>query len=388
VSRRRPGPLALPMLVVAGLAAAGAAYAIGRLASPVSDRMASAAASARPGDSGATTAAPASSAGDSAHEQGRRIYNFRCYYCHGYSGDAKTLAATYMTRRPRDFQALAPEALPRDAMLQVVSQGVPGTAMAGFHATLTEDEIARVVDFVREEFMRRKARNTAYHTEANGWPRHERYRAAYPFATGEIPLDRDWDLLDETQAAGKRLYLSACVSCHDRGHVTREGDPWELRGVSFPPGNYEEGEEHHAHGTQPSGHQPTQAEAAIDPYELHEDPPKLIRPSARVRLGERVFQSSCAYCHAADGTGRNWIGSFLEPHPADFTDAQVRLRLDSARVAQITRDGIPNSSMPAWRSVLQPREIEAVAAYVQAAFGPGANVDDRSDTRTTSTASR
>ena len=26
------------------------------------------------------------------HEAGRAIYNYRCYFCHGYSGDARTLA--------------------------------------------------------------------------------------------------------------------------------------------------------------------------------------------------------------------------------------------------------------------------------------------------------
>ena len=33
------------------------------------------------------------------HERGRAIYNFRCYFCHGYSGDARTLAATYLQSR-------------------------------------------------------------------------------------------------------------------------------------------------------------------------------------------------------------------------------------------------------------------------------------------------
>ncbi|MEQ1714686.1 MAG: L-2-amino-thiazoline-4-carboxylic acid hydrolase [Hyphomicrobium sp.] len=37
------------------------------------------------------------------HERGRAVYNFRCYFCHGYSGDAATLASSYLTPRPRDF---------------------------------------------------------------------------------------------------------------------------------------------------------------------------------------------------------------------------------------------------------------------------------------------
>jgi len=309
-------------------------------------------------------------------EHGRRIYNFRCYYCHGYSGDARTLAASFLSPAPRNFQALSPADLPRDAMLRAVTDGVAGTAMASFRETLSAVEIERVVDFVRAEFVVAKARNTAYHTAANGWPDHERYRAAYPFATGEIPLDRPWDALDDAQTAGKRLYLSACVSCHDRSRVENEGSPWEIRGVSYPPGNYEEGDEHHdgagrhAPAKAPSAH--AVAVKAIDPYELHETPPKLARASPLERRGEAVFQRNCAHCHAADGSGRNWIGSFLDPHPPDFSAAGVSERLTRDRTGRVTRDGLPGSSMPAWRSVLAQRDIDAVAAYVERAFGSNA----------------
>ena len=95
------------------------------------------------------------------HEAGRSIYNFRCYFCHGYSGDARTLAATYLSPPPRDFTRSTPDALTREAMLRAVTDGRAGTAMKGFAGILRPEEIAEVVDFVREEFMRRKAQNTA-----------------------------------------------------------------------------------------------------------------------------------------------------------------------------------------------------------------------------------
>ena len=55
-----------------------------------------------PGFIGLLVACPAT-AGDSAsrHQQGREIYNYRCYFCHGYSGDAKTLASSYLDPPPR-----------------------------------------------------------------------------------------------------------------------------------------------------------------------------------------------------------------------------------------------------------------------------------------------
>ena len=75
-------------------------------------------------------AAPAASPGD--HELGRSIYNFRCYFCHGYSGDAQTLASSYLEPRPRDFNATSADTLSRESMLDAVKNGRSGTAMRGF----------------------------------------------------------------------------------------------------------------------------------------------------------------------------------------------------------------------------------------------------------------
>jgi len=97
-------------------------------------------------------------------ELGRKIYNFRCYFCHGYSGDARTLAATYLSPKPRDFSATKPDQLSREQMLVAVRDGRQGSAMKAFSGILQPDEIAAVVDFVRHEFMVSKAENTRYHT--------------------------------------------------------------------------------------------------------------------------------------------------------------------------------------------------------------------------------
>ncbi len=78
-----------------------------------------------------------SSTSEQRHERGRAIYNFRCYYCHGYSGDAKTLAATMLSTPPRDFTAPEAAGLTRAAMIEVVSSGKPGTPMKSFSRLLT-----------------------------------------------------------------------------------------------------------------------------------------------------------------------------------------------------------------------------------------------------------
>lgn len=172
------------------------------------------------------------------HEQGRAIYNYRCYFCHGYSGNARTLTATYVQPRPRDFTQTDGDALSRAQMIDAVTHGKSNTAMTGFSRLLNSTEIAAVVDFVRWEFMQNRLENTRYHTVENGWPNHLRYKIAFPFARGDIPLDRPDEQLSTEQLKGRQLFLTSCITCHDRSVVNSEGDIWQKQSISYPRNNY------------------------------------------------------------------------------------------------------------------------------------------------------
>ena len=302
---------------------------------------------------------------DSYHEKGRAIYNFHCYYCHGYSGDAKTLAASYLKPPPRDFTKADADELTRERMLKSVREGRPGTAMAAYGHRLSEDEIEAVVDFIRREFMEQGLENTRYHTPGNGWGDHERYVAAYPFALGELALDTPDEALDDAQRAGKRLFLSSCISCHDRARVSDEGPAWEAVAVSYP----------RHHGMQPP---PAELDAlgGASVYARHDIAPAISGLGVEARAGEALYQQNCAFCHAADGTGRNWIGSFLEPHPRDLTDPDFWRRVDDKYLLQVIRQGLPGTSMPAWREVLSDTQQRQILAYLRAAFGSAQRVAD------------
>jgi len=150
-------------------------------------------------------------------EAGRAIYNFRCYFCHGYSGNARTLAASYLNPAPTDFTKASPDRLVSSLIVTTLENGRKGTAMTSFRGVLQPQEMRQVAAFVVSEFVERKALNTRYHTPENGWGNHDRYRSAFPFALGEIPLTLPWEALTPEQASGKRLYLSSCITCHDRG---------------------------------------------------------------------------------------------------------------------------------------------------------------------------
>ncbi|MBI4984572.1 MAG: c-type cytochrome [Rhodocyclales bacterium] len=292
------------------------------------------------------------------HEAGRSLYNYRCYFCHGYSGDARTLAATYLAPPPTDFTRADPARLTPPAIVAVLEGGRPGTAMQSFRGILGAEDMARLAEFVAAEFVERKAVNTRYHIPENGWTDHARYEIAFPFAKGEIPLSRSWESLTPEQAAGKRLYLSACVSCHDRGARAEDAVDWEGRPLSYPRNHYSPADP------------PLDAVTSASPYAKHDVPKKIRGLSREEKRGERLFLGNCAFCHGADGTGRNWIGAFLEPHPRNLTDPAVMAGMSRQRLIAAIRDGIPGTSMPAWKSVFDDAQIRAVAAYVNRAFHP------------------
>ena len=304
-------------------------------------------------------------------EAGRKIYNFRCYFCHGYSGNAKTVAASFLTPSPVDFTSTKAALFTPEHIVSVLQKGKAGTAMPSFRNVLTSAEMAQVAAFVVDEFIQRKAPNTRYHTLENGWPDHQRYRAAFPFATGEIPVSRPWEELSKEQVHGKRLFLSSCVVCHDRGgadgsarHENRGGSHssggsivWEAHPLSYPRNNY-------SHVAPPA----LDAMASASPYLLHDIPPKVAGMTPIESQGQKLWQGNCAFCHAADGTGKNWIGSFLEPHPRNLRNPVFMGVMTRARLSATIRKGLPGTSMPAWKSVLSDKEIAAIVAYIAKAF--------------------
>jgi len=300
-------------------------------------------------------------------ERGRDIYNYRCYFCHGYAGDGKTLAATYLDPKPRDFTATLPTELSRERMIVSVTHGRAGTAMKSFKNILSDEEVGLVVDFVRQAFMSEDRLNTRYHTSGNGWPNHERFRIAYPFANGEIALDLPLDELTPVQKRGRKIFMASCITCHDRARVLEEGEAWDARATSYPRGSY--------------SHRNPDAVSTATPYSIHDKVPEVEGLTLQQQQGEVIYQSNCEFCHAADGTGKNWIGSFVEPNARDLTDAEAMAGMTMERLVGVIKDGLPGTTMSAWRNVLKPHEIEAVAAYVMRVFVPPAapGTDEQND---------
>jgi len=96
---------------------------------------------------------PPTSAGD----RGRRVYQEHCVECHGESGLGDGPAAHLLVPRPRDFtlgrykiRSTESGSIPTDDdLLRSVRKGLYGTAMPGWEAVLSDDDIASVVTYVK-----------------------------------------------------------------------------------------------------------------------------------------------------------------------------------------------------------------------------------------------
>lgn len=261
-----------------------------------------------------------------------------------------------MSPAPRDFTRADLYPLSPKQMHDAVRNGRKGTAMQPFATLLTAAEIDAVIAFVREEFMVRRAKNSNYHLPENGWENLNRHRAAFPFALGELSLNTPVEQLNDTQKAGRALYLSACVGCHERGHQPEDGQEgvhWEPRPLSYP-----------RNGISPAT--VFDAITSASSYGIHERPVELGHGDPQLQRGEALFAANCAFCHARDASGRNWIGQFLEPHAADLATDPNIVATAASDLRERIKDGVAGSAMPAWKYVLSDSEIDSIVAYLQA----------------------
>jgi cytochrome c oxidase cbb3-type subunit 3 len=261
-------------------------------------------------------------------------------------------------------------------MIASVTDGRAETAMRPFRGILGANDIALVVDFIRDAFMRCRDKGTLYHSAANGWPEHrERYGPAYPFVLGQRSVDNGM-AASTGEPPGLTLFRESCSICHDpvaveamktSGSSDASAPRFRARWViPVKPGRPLAAPEAHS----------DESSEAYETYDAakrtrHDIPPALSNLTAVEAAGERLYQKVCAYCHAADGSGQNWIGSFLEPHPTDFTARTMAEKHSDDDMRNAILAGVPSTSMPAFRSALDGKDVDAIIAYLKRAFMHG-----------------
>ena len=97
------------------------------------------------------------------------------------------------------------------------------------------------------------------------------------------------------------------------------------------------------------------------------DAERLAAPGARAR-GERLFLQHCALCHGARADGRGPRRRYLSSPARDLTSRSWRERASAPRVHAAIRDGLPGTSMPAWRG-LGAEALTDLTAFVLSVGG-------------------
>lgn len=246
--------------------------------------------------------------------RGRQIYARVCSVCHGDQGTGSMWASANLRPPPRDFSSqAAKDELTRDRMLAAVSQGRPKTAMQGYSARLSKEDMEGVVDYIRSAIMRVDADAGISGTHAHGAPGGGRISA--------VPVKLD----------------AAADSHAAHGHGSHDH------------GSHEKGGKIDMKRPMPNG--------------LRGDP----------AAGGKFYEANCATCHGVKGDGQGPRAYFINPKPAVFTDPKTRASMNRPVIYDGVAIGRRGSEMPAWGKVLSPQEIADVSEYVFRSFiQPGA----------------
>jgi mono/diheme cytochrome c family protein len=313
-------------------------------------------------------------------QEGKELYVERCLTCHGCAGNGLGSYAGTLTVTPADFKQEPFRNMPDDQWFWHVSEGIQGTVMPTWKASLSEDERWKVIRYVQQIFAR-----PVMHDPDEGDP-----PGAYADLTNPLPLTVE--ILDE----GKAIFTRECMVCHGdagRGHgpyrdLLQPGPP------DFGDGSYgdytdadyfwriSEGVPWSAMPAWKINYRDedrwklvyyiraifTQTEERPPGIQTGEEPkpgvdfeyPEFYKESARFpedvsyERGKRFFLEHCAHCHGLAGDGQGWDGQYLNPKPADFQgmrNKQMTPEAQGEHLAKVTF-GIKDSAMPVWAEFL------------------------------------
>src|SRR5712691_8234238 len=109
-------------------------------------------------------------------------------------------------------------------------------------------------------------------------------------------------------------------------------------------------------------------------------PPTEAQQPGDPAQGKVIYEKKCLLCHGEKGDGNGPAAPLLDPKPRDFTKGKYKIRTSASGqlpadsdLFGIISDGMPGTSMPAWK-VLSEKDRWNLVAYVKS-FAGGAFKD-------------
>lgn len=110
--------------------------------------------------------------------------------------------------------------------------------------------------------------------------------------------------------------------------------------------------------------------AAAQPVKLEPIQPTPV--AANLETGKKLYGRYCSQCHGDEGKGNGPAADFLYPRPRDFTLAIFKVRSTLSGqlptdhdLFRVISEGLPGSSMPAWKKYLSESERWQLVHYVK-----------------------
>jgi mono/diheme cytochrome c family protein len=157
---------------------------------------------------------------------GAELYHDYCSVCHGDKGDGHSRAKKGLSTPPRDFTIPGlGNAISRDQMVDIVLNGRPGTAMAGWGTRLSRAQAEIIVDYVRNTFMSLPADTVVTTQDQQTKTTMSATQIAQPMPDG----------LTGNFHKGKIFYQANCATCHG---ISGEGNGPRAYFINPKPRNF------------------------------------------------------------------------------------------------------------------------------------------------------